>query len=55
MREGWVVNDGELYFKYEKDALAWCIANEYEDIQSAYNDDVIYWTEWETNNLINNL
>ena len=55
MREVWVVNDGELYFKYEKDALAWCIANEYEDIQSAYNDDVIYWTEWETNNLINNL
>jgi hypothetical protein len=55
MVEGWVANDGEHYFKYEKDALAWCISQEYEDIQSAYNDDVIYWTEWETPNLINNL
>ena len=55
MTEGWVVNDGELYFKYEKDALAWCIENEYEDIQSAYHDDVIYWTEWESSKNIDNL
>lgn len=47
MIEGWVVNDGELYFKYEKDALAWCIEHEYDGLQSAYDDDVIYWTEWE--------
>lgn len=55
MTEGWVVNDGELYFKYEKDALAWCISQEYEDIQSAYHDDVIYWTEWDTTDFLNNL
>jgi len=34
MTEGWVVNDGELYFKYEKDALAWCISQEYEMAKS---------------------
>lgn len=49
MSEGWVVNDfinGELYFKYEKDAKAWCIENGYADLQQAYYEDVIYWTEW---------
>lgn len=55
MIEGWVVNDGELYFKYEKDAVAWCISNGYKDLQEGFDSDVIYWTEWDTNNLINNL
>lgn len=47
MTEGWVVNDGELYFKYEKDAINWCTENGYSGLQEAYDDDVIYWTEWE--------
>jgi hypothetical protein len=47
MTEGWCVNDGEMYFKYEKDAIQWCKDNEYEGLDDAYNDDVIYWTEWE--------
>jgi hypothetical protein len=33
MTEGWVANDGETYFK--------------ESIEDAYDNEVIYWTEWE--------
>ena len=47
MTEGWVVNDGEKYFKYEHDAEDWCKANGYAGMQSAFDDDVIYWTSWE--------
>ena len=47
MNEGWVANDGEMYFKYESDALQYCIDQGYRDIDDAYADDVIYWTEWE--------
>jgi hypothetical protein len=47
MTEGWVANDGEIYFKYEKDALAWCLENEYESIEDAYENEAIYYTEWE--------
>lgn len=55
MTEGWVVNDGELYFKYENDAKAWCITNGYVDLETAFEDDVIYWTEWEIPNFLKNL
>jgi hypothetical protein len=47
MSEGWCVNDGEMYFKYEKDAVKWSTDNGYESLQDAYDNDVIYWTEWE--------
>lgn len=46
MNEGWVGNDGEVYFKYANDALQWCIDRGYRDIDDAYADDVIYWTDW---------
>lgn len=46
MNEGWVAYDGEMYFANEEDALDWCIENGYEDIQEAYDDEVIYWTDW---------
>ena len=47
MSSGWCVNDGELYFKYEKDAINWAVSNGYKDLQEAYDDEVIYWTDWE--------
>jgi hypothetical protein len=50
MNEGWVGNDGEVYFKYGHDALQWCIDRGYRDVDDAYADDVIYWTEWEDEN-----
>lgn len=50
MNEGWVVGDGDLYFKYERDAMQWCKDNGYNGIQSAFDEDVMYWTEWEDEN-----
>ena len=47
MNEGWVGDDGCFYFKYEKDAKQWCISRGYRDIDDAYADDVIYYTEWD--------
>ena len=47
MNEGWVGNDGEVYFKYGHDVNQWCIDRVYRDVDDAYADDVIYWTEWE--------
>ena len=46
MSSGWCANDGMEYFKYEKDAVQWCISNGYKNMQEAYDDDAIYWTEW---------
>ena len=55
MTEGWVAGDGEEYFKYEKDALAWCKNNGYETLQEGFDDEAIYWTEWETPSFITNI
>lgn len=46
MNEGWVGYNGEVYFSKEEDALQWCIKQGYKDIEEAYEDDVIYWTDW---------
>jgi len=46
MNEGWVAEDGELYFKYQKDAVAWCVSYGYKDLQEAFDDEAIYWTKW---------
>jgi hypothetical protein len=47
MNEGWVVNDGEYYIKNESDALQKAIEMGYGSIDEAYDDDVMYWTQWE--------
>lgn len=47
MTAGWVVGDGEMYFKYQKDAEAWAIENEYDSIEDAYDMDAMYWTDWD--------
>lgn len=47
MNEGWVVGDGDAYFKYEKDALEWATDVGYANLEEAYEDDAIYWTEWD--------
>lgn len=46
MNEGWVVRDGEEYIKYEKDAIKWATDNHYDDLEQAFEDEVIYWTQW---------
>jgi len=46
MTEGWVWDDGEAYFKYDKDALKKCKKNDYISLDHAFDDDRIYWTEF---------
>lgn len=47
MNEGWVANDGDEYFKYEEDAIAWCKQNLKKSLKKAYDEGEIYWTEWD--------
>jgi hypothetical protein len=47
MNEGWVFGGGEVYAKYEHDAIDYAKKIGYEGLQSAYDDDAVYWTEWE--------
>lgn len=46
MNEGWVVDGGEEYFKYEVHALAWCKEMGYDSIEDAYKSEDFYYTEW---------
>lgn len=53
MNSGWVLNDGEEYFKYESDAATavraiygYDMTNE-QALEQAYDDEILYWTEWE--------
>jgi len=48
MNEGWIANDGQFYFKYKKDAIAWCKNNGYKSLNKAFSEDAIYWTAWDT-------
>ena len=36
-------------------ALEWCKNNGYETLQEGFDDEAIYWTEWETPSFITNL
>lgn len=46
MNEGWVVNDGWMYIKYEEHAIAHAKKNEC-DLKEAYDTGFMYWTEWD--------
>jgi hypothetical protein len=48
MNSGWVINDGEEYYSTERLALNRVKELGYDNLIEAYNDDVCYWTEWET-------
>ena len=47
MNEGYVVGDGDFYIKYETDAEKWCKEAEYVSIEDAFDEEAIYWTEWD--------
>lgn len=61
MDEGYIVNEGEFYFKNEADVLEYLRGNDYitaegieanalndEDLlEWAYNDEIYFWTDWE--------
>lgn len=51
MNEGWVINGGNVYIKYEDDAKAYVMREWNMTMDEAYNDDEdsdgFYWTEYE--------
>lgn len=46
MDEGWHVEHDGLYFKYKEDALKYVATLEYNSIDDAYDDEIIYYTHW---------
>lgn len=47
MNEGWVIGGGDSYIKHEADALAYAKEQGYASIEDAFDEDAIYWTEWD--------
>tara|TARA_R110001632_G_scaffold40899_1_gene102624 strand:+ start:544 stop:804 length:261 start_codon:yes stop_codon:yes gene_type:complete len=47
MNEGWVIGDGTYYVKEEGDAIDFAIDAGYASLDEAFEDDYIYYTEWE--------
>lgn len=46
MHEGWCVADGAMYIKNEKDAIAHAQEEGYEDLDDAFYEDYMYFTDW---------
>jgi len=46
MTDGYVWDDGEAYFKHEHDALKKCRDNGYTSLLHAFQNNVIYWTQF---------
>lgn len=47
MNEGWYCECLDTYIKNEADAINFVNNNTYADLECAYNDDFIYYTEWD--------
>lgn len=46
MWQGWVFGDGEFYAIDEMSAQKVATDLGYTDLQDAYDDDAVYWTDW---------
>ena len=46
MYEGWYFEGLGLYVKHEEDALRICKNYDYATLDEAYEDDMMYWTDW---------
>jgi hypothetical protein len=47
MNEGYCIQDGLMYIKYEKDMLQHILdKTDYDSIEDAYEDDYYYFTDW---------
>lgn len=55
MNDGWCWGDGHFHTKYEKDTIAELrkdhpdrnIFSDEELLEWAYDEEILYWTEWE--------
>ena len=46
MWEGWCVADGAMYIKHMNDANAHAVDAGYANLEEAYEDDYMYYTDW---------
>ena len=46
INEGWVLNDGIMYFSEERDALKCVQEIGYTTLKKAYEKEEMYWTDW---------
>jgi hypothetical protein len=44
---GWIAGDGDAYFETEKGAKKYAKEMGYKNLQDAYDDGAIYYTEWD--------
>ena len=51
MNEGWCFNDGQDYAKYEEGAIKIAKEYGYDSIDDAYDDEAVYWTQWEDDDI----
>lgn len=48
MNEGWYCEGLDTYIKTEADAINFVNQHTYADLECAYNDEFIYYTEWDS-------
>jgi hypothetical protein len=48
MWEGWYFEGLDMYVKYEDEAKRICTDYDYATLHEAYEDGMMYWTEWYT-------
>ena len=46
MFEGWCIGDGAMYIKHMNDANAHAVGAGYANLEEAYEDDYMYFTDW---------
>lgn len=46
MFEGWCIADGAMYIKHMNDANAHAVGAGYANLEEAYEDDYMYFTDW---------
>ena len=51
MYEGWCFCDGQDYAKYEDGAIKLAKEYVYDSIDEAYDDEAVYWTQWEDDDI----
>lgn len=51
INEGWCYEDGEAYYSTKELAEKAMLDEGYESLEDAYDHGVIYWTEWDENDI----
>lgn len=49
---GWCFHDGEIYVKYKSAAIKMAKSLGYKNLNEAYDDEAVYWTQWDENDIL---